>query len=85
VGRKTRVEGDIGEGRSQPLGKGAVSGEKAARGKEFVVRLPALKAGKGGSRNLCISAAVGAGRHWWRESSAWGGIWGAAAGVESSV
>jgi hypothetical protein len=35
----------IGEAhwRPQPLGKGAIDGEKAARGEEFVVRLPALK------------------------------------------
>jgi hypothetical protein len=36
----------------QLLGKGAIGGEKAARGEEFGVRLPALKAacGGGGSR-----------------------------------
>jgi hypothetical protein len=37
VGRKTRAERDIGEGRSQPLGKGAVSGEKAARGEKYMI------------------------------------------------
>jgi hypothetical protein len=54
-------------------------------GEEFVVRLPVLKAGEGDSRSVCILAAVGEGRHWWGESSAWGGIWGATDGVESSV
>jgi hypothetical protein len=37
VGRKTRVEGDIGEGCSQPLGKGTVSGEKAAPGEKYMI------------------------------------------------
>ena len=67
------------------MGKGAVGGEKATRGEEFVVRLPVLKAGEGDSRSVCILAAVGEGRHWWGERNVWGGIWGAVAGVESSV
>jgi hypothetical protein len=61
VGRKTRVEGDIGEGRSQPLGKGAVSGEKAARGEEFVVRLPALKAARAAAAACASRQPLGKG------------------------
>jgi hypothetical protein len=34
----------------QPLGKGAVGGEKAAHGEEFGVRSPALKAACGGRK-----------------------------------
>jgi hypothetical protein len=49
----------------QPLGKGVVGGEKAARGEEFGVRPPALKAACGG-RKPCVGRQAGA--RWGRAS-----------------